>query len=179
MSADGGHAVLRRSGPRHCRDRAGVQCDHRADCSSDTPILAVLTTHGRGVCSEAHFVFRALVLAAQKSPMESQVSVVTYASRASLPRILPYSHPAGAVGWCGLLLPDVMQPILWWLREHKEKANDVDNSHTCGNLHRARNQRLPAGRVLILGSDLVRAARSPAARSLSCPHHRPAHRGRC
>ena len=117
-----------------------------------------------------------MVLAAQKSPMESQVSVVTYASRASLPRILPYTHPAGAAGWCGLLLPDVMQPILWWLREHKEKANDMDNSHTCGNLHRARNQRLPAGRVLILGSDLVRAARSPAARSLSCPHHRPARR---
>jgi hypothetical protein len=52
-----------------------------------------------------------------------------------------------------------MQLILRSSREHKEKANDVDDPHTCGNLHRARNQRLPTGRVLIL--DLVRAARSP------------------
>ena len=52
-----------------------------------------------------------------------------------------------------------MQLILRSSREHKEKANDVDDPYTCGNLHRARNQRLPTGRVLIL--DLVRAARSP------------------
>jgi hypothetical protein len=52
-----------------------------------------------------------------------------------------------------------MQLILKSSREHKEKANDVDDAYTCGNLHRARNQRLPTGRVLIL--DLVRAARSP------------------
>ena len=54
-----------------------------------------------------------------------------------------------------------MQLILKPSWEHKEKANDVDDPHTCGNLYRARNQRLPTGRVLILGSDLVRAARSP------------------
>src|SRR5947208_13892448 len=29
------------------------------------------------------------------------------------------------------------------------KANVLDNSHTRGNLHRTRNQRLPAGRILI------------------------------
>jgi hypothetical protein len=28
-------------------------------------------------------------------------------------------------------------------------ANVLDNSHTRGNLHRTRNQRLPAGRILI------------------------------
>ena len=61
-----------------------------------------------------------------------------------------------------------MQLILKPSWEHKEKANDVDDPHTCGNLYRARNQRLPTGRVLILGSDLVRAARS-SVRPLSLP----------
>ena len=31
-------------------------------------------------------------------------------------------------------------------------TNALDNSHTRGNLHRTRNQRLPAGRVLIQDS---------------------------
>ena len=43
-----------------------------------------------------------------------------------------------------------VQLILKSLWEHKEKANGVDDPHTCGNLYRARNQRLPTGRVLIL-----------------------------
>ena len=51
--------------------------------------------------------------------------------------------------------PSVVQPILRWLREHKEKANDVDNPHTCGNLHWARNQRLPARRVLIRSNEMI------------------------
>jgi hypothetical protein len=33
--------------------------------------------------------------------------------------------------------------------ETEGEANVLDNSHTRGNLHRTRNQRLPAGRVLI------------------------------
>ena len=41
------------------------------------------------------------------------------------------------------------------VREHKEKANEVDNPHTCGNLHWAQNQRLPARRVLIRSNEMI------------------------
>src|SRR5215831_16090748 len=47
--------------------------------------------------------------------------------------------------------------------ERSEKANVLDNSHTRGNLHRTRNQRLPAGRVLIQTHpiEIARRARKP------------------
>src|SRR5262249_22691117 len=45
----------------------------------------------------------------------------------------------------------------------EEEANVLDNSHTRGNLHRTRNQRLPAGRVLIQTHpiEIARRARKP------------------
>src|SRR5215813_9053116 len=45
----------------------------------------------------------------------------------------------------------------------EEEANVLDNSHTRGNLHWTRNQRLPAGRVLIRAHP-VEIARRPASR---------------
>ena len=49
----------------------------------------------------------------------------------------------------------------------EEEANVLDNSHTRGNLHRTRNQRLPAGRVLIRTHPVEIARRPTSRRAIS------------
>jgi hypothetical protein len=54
----------------------------------------------------------------------------------------------------------------------KEVANVLDNSHACRDLRRARNQRLPAGRVLISINTVLKQSPSASSRRALVMHKR-------